>query len=48
MNARQAVAEALSAELNTDMTPEFMIAIDKFLAQLYLFGFLVTEIKKPV
>ena len=41
MNAREALADALAAELDLDITPEFMMATDKVLIRLYLHGYAV-------
>lgn len=43
MTAREALADALSTELDLDITPEFMQAVDKVLIRLYLHGYIVTE-----
>ena len=43
MNARHALADALAAELDIDITPEFMMAVDRLLIRLYLHGYLVTQ-----
>lgn len=42
MTAREALADALAAELDADLTPEFLAATDKVLIRLYLHGYTVT------
>ena len=42
--ARIVLAEALSEELDMDMTPEFLAACDKLLARLWLAGFTVLPV----
>lgn len=43
-DARMATAEALAQELDLDMTPEFLVAIDKFIAQLWMRGFKIVPV----
>lgn len=45
MDARTAIIEVLSAELDLDSTPEFAEAVDVILMKLYLAGFVLTPIK---
>ena len=45
MDARAAMIEVLSAELDLDSTPEFAEAVDVILMKLYLAGFVLTPIK---
>jgi hypothetical protein len=42
--ARNATAEALAQELDLDLTPEFFNNVDRFLMQLWMRGFKVTEL----
>ena len=42
MDARTAFADSLAAELDVDLSPEFMMATDKVLIQLYLRGYVVS------
>lgn len=42
MDARHALADALGAELDVDLTPEFLAATDRVLVRLYLHGYIVS------
>ena len=44
MEARIATAESLAQELDMDMSPEFLEAVDKFLAQLWMRGFKIVAL----
>ena len=44
MEARIAIAESLAVELDQDLTPEFLAAVDKVIAQLWLRGFKVVRL----
>lgn len=48
MDARIAIAEAIAHEADTDLTPEFIRAIDLVLIQLYLRGYIVTSISEKI
>lgn len=43
MDARSALADALSAELDEDITLEFMWFVDRLLARLYMHGYIVCD-----
>ena len=40
-DARTAFCDALAAEMDMDLTPEFMAAADRVLVRLYLHGYIV-------
>ena len=42
MDARTALADALGAELDIDLSPKFVAATDRVLMRLWLHGFRVT------
>ena len=44
-NGRVSLGEAVAAELDVDLTPELMVAIDKILIRLYLSGFILTPLE---
>lgn len=44
MDARTAFADALAAELDLDLSPEFMAASDRVLVRLWLHGYTVHPI----
>ena len=44
-HARQALADAISEELSVDLTPEFMLIVDKILMRLYIYDHKVVRIK---
>jgi hypothetical protein len=44
MDARTALADALAAELDMDLTPEFVAATDRVLMRLWLHGFAVLPV----
>lgn len=46
MSARIAFAEAMAAEFDADMSPEFMEKSDRVLARLWMFGYLVTDLSE--
>ena len=41
--AREAIAESLSEEYGVDLTPNFMMIVDKVLTRLALRGYIVAE-----
>ena len=44
MDARQALADALSAEMDTEVTPELMDGVNVVLIRLWLSGFKIMPI----
>ena len=44
VGAREAIAESIAAEMGADLDEAFMVAIDKILIRLWLFGFRVSEV----
>jgi hypothetical protein len=47
MDARQALADALSAEMDTEITPELMQGVDVILTRLWLQGFRIMPLPEP-
>jgi hypothetical protein len=44
MDARQALADAIAAEMDTEITPDILDAIDVVLVRLWLHGFKVVPL----
>lgn len=45
---REVLAEALGAELDLDLTPEFMACVDRILTRLWLEGYAVLPLAEEV
>jgi len=44
IDARTSLAQAIAAEMDVDMSPEFLIAADKMLVRLWLDGYALLPI----